>query len=175
MPVLTCCGSLEALVFGYMNGESVSTNSRSNGNVPSSNSLRTPVSDLSWKIHQHRSFVIIKNAKTMEYLAEVASESNIVATFDVFERFLSGAHKASHNYLCHFRKPIRQSHSIGCRWSCFIILTSWANPEHQSVLIVREWGVVYPVPWREEFVFRKFDAVHLARKSLADSPGRMAR
>jgi hypothetical protein len=46
-PAFTCCGSLEALVLGYMNGESVSTRSLSNGRRPSSNSFRTPVSDLS--------------------------------------------------------------------------------------------------------------------------------
>lgn len=49
IPVLTCWGNLEALVFGYINGESVSTNNRSNGNMPSSSNFLTPVSDLSLK------------------------------------------------------------------------------------------------------------------------------
>lgn len=47
MPVLTCCGNFDALVFGYINGASVSTRSLSSGKVPLSKSLRTPVSDLS--------------------------------------------------------------------------------------------------------------------------------
>lgn len=47
IPVLTCCGNFEALVFGYMNGESVSTSNLSNGRIFSSRSFRTPVSDLS--------------------------------------------------------------------------------------------------------------------------------
>lgn len=47
MPFLTCGGNLEARVFGYINGESVSTRSRSSGSMHSSNSFRTPVSDLS--------------------------------------------------------------------------------------------------------------------------------
>lgn len=47
MPVLTCCGSLEARVLGYMNGASLSTKSRSRGSSPPSSSFRTPVSDLS--------------------------------------------------------------------------------------------------------------------------------
>lgn len=50
IPVLTCCGNFEALVFGYMNGESVSTSNRSNGRIFSSRSFRTPVSDLSLTI-----------------------------------------------------------------------------------------------------------------------------
>lgn len=47
MPVLTCAGNFEARVFGYMNGESVSTSSRSSGSWPSSSNFRTPESDLS--------------------------------------------------------------------------------------------------------------------------------
>lgn len=46
-PSLTCKGSLEARVFGYIKGESVSTKRRSRGIEPSSKSLRTPASDLS--------------------------------------------------------------------------------------------------------------------------------
>lgn len=48
MPLLTCCGNLEARVFGYMNGASLSTKTFSSGNWPLSKSLRTPVSDLSY-------------------------------------------------------------------------------------------------------------------------------
>lgn len=47
IPVFTCCGNFDALVFGYINGESDSTNKRSNGSVASSKSFRIPVSDLS--------------------------------------------------------------------------------------------------------------------------------
>ena len=43
----TWAGSLEARVLGYINGESVSTNSLSKGISPSSSILRTPLSDLS--------------------------------------------------------------------------------------------------------------------------------
>lgn len=49
MPLLTCCGNLEARVFGYMNGASLSTKTRSSGNSPLSSNLRTPVSDLSYQ------------------------------------------------------------------------------------------------------------------------------
>lgn len=43
----TWVGSLEALVFGYIKGESVSTNNISNGIDPDSSNFLTPVSDLS--------------------------------------------------------------------------------------------------------------------------------
>lgn len=47
MPVLTCGGSFEARVLGYIKGASLSTNSRSRGSSPLSSSFRTPLSDLS--------------------------------------------------------------------------------------------------------------------------------
>ena len=45
---LICWGNLEARVFGYMNGASVSTSSLSNGMTPSSRIFLTPFSDLSF-------------------------------------------------------------------------------------------------------------------------------
>lgn len=48
MPVLTCGGNLEARVFGYMNGASLSARIRSSGSSLFSNSFRTPLSDLSY-------------------------------------------------------------------------------------------------------------------------------
>lgn len=47
MPFFTCAGSLEALVFGYMNGLSDSTSSLFRDRVPSSKSFRIEFSDLS--------------------------------------------------------------------------------------------------------------------------------
>lgn len=48
MPVLTCGGNLEARVFGYMNGASLSAKIRSSGSSLFSSSFRTPLSDLSY-------------------------------------------------------------------------------------------------------------------------------
>lgn len=63
IPLLTCCGNLEARVFGYMNGASLSTKTRSSGNSPLSSNFRTPVSDLSYR--KYTSIIIKYNMNYM--------------------------------------------------------------------------------------------------------------
>lgn len=67
MPVLTCTGNFEARVFGYMNGESVSTSSRSSGRMPSSSNFRTPESDLSCTLKRISCYKSCANKSVAKY------------------------------------------------------------------------------------------------------------
>lgn len=66
IPDLTCCGNFDALVFGYMNGASLSTNSRSNGKMPLSSNFRTPVSDLSYHYENLLQITVTMSSKLNE-------------------------------------------------------------------------------------------------------------
>lgn len=175
--VLTCCGNFDALVFGYINGASLSTKSRSRGTRLLSSSLRTPVSDLSckmWKwwgnellIPIHRWLnSLCKDSRWSPSSTRDPGRSLLPLWCPWIHESRSAWHLEIYKNTKRFYESSRLE-IAKTRWT----RTSLIYPRHLRGQIVHGLEPVCVVAPRVAIAFRIWFSAHAVRRSLADSQG----